>query len=194
MIGKVKVLLVEDEYDFAFLVEDEIARDKRLEYLGHAFDSLAGVEAACRLEPDIVVLDLYLEGSYHDGIEAAREIRIKTDAKIMFLTGFEQRDIMYEACSKAFASGYIFKSQIHDIADSIYDTATKETPLKLAFQKNVRDGLTPAQQFVLDGLMGENTGAFNYSSIKTIANHKTVIFRKLGLKNEKELLHVFRNW
>ena len=88
----------------------------------------------------------------------------------------------------------IFKSQIRDIADSIYDTATKETPLKLAFQKNVRDGLTPAQQFVLDGLMGDNTGAFNYSSVKTIANHKTVIFRKLGLKNEKELLHVFRNW
>ena len=194
MHNKIRVFLVENEYDFAFLVKDEIIRDERLEYVGHAPNQLSGIEAARRLKPDIVVVDLHLVGSYEDGIEAAKDIRMKTEAKVMFLTGYEQRDIMYEACSKTFASGYVFKSQINHIADSIYDAATYDTPLKLAFQKHVRDGLTPAQLFVLDSLMAGNGEALGYSSAKTIANHKTRIFRKLGLKNEKELLHVFKNW
>ena len=195
-LHKVRVLLVEDKLNSANIIIDEIMKDERLDCVGFATDQASGVKAACRFLPDIVTLDLHAACNCHDGIETAKEIRLKTNARIIFLAGAEHRGIMYEACIKAFASGYIFKSQAHDhdIADSIFDAATQETPLKLAFQRIVRDALTPAQLFVLDSLIAGNIEALGYSSSKTIANHKTIIFKKLGLKSEKELLHVFRNW
>ena len=194
MDKKVTVLLVDDESDFAYLVRDEIARDPRLDYLGYAADQDSGLEMARNLKPDIVVMDLYLTGSYYDGIEAAKEIRIKTDAKIIFLTGFENPDIMREANKKAFASGYVFKSQMNHISDIIYDAATKNTPHKLEIQESIRNELTPTELLILNSLIEGNSNVLNYSALKTITNHKTKIYRKLGLKSEKEVLHVFNNW
>ncbi|MDR2711610.1 MAG: response regulator transcription factor [Clostridiales bacterium] len=194
MDNKISVFLVEDESNFAYLISDEIFRDSRLCFLGHASCKASGVEMSCDLKPDIVVMDLYLDDSYKDGIEAAKEIRIKTDAKIIFLTGFENPDIMREANKKAFASGYVFKSQMNHIADLIYDAATKDTPHKLEIQESVRKELTPTEIFILDNIIEGNENVLDYSSLKTITNHKTKIFKKLGLKNKKEVLHVFGNW
>jgi len=190
----VKVFLVEDENDFAYLVKDEITRDSRLLYLGNASNKASGIEMACNLKPDIVVMDLYLVGSCYDGIEAAKEIRLKTNAKILFLTGFIDKDVMFEANKKAFASGYVFKSQMNHLADIIYDAATKNTPHKLEIQESVRKELTSTEILILNSLMEGNSSILNYAAVKTIANHKTKIFKKLGLKSEKEVFHVFRNW
>ena len=194
MDEKVKVLLVDDENDFAYLIKDEITRDSRLYYLGHASCKASGIKMSCELKPDIVVMDLYLTGSYNDGIELAKEIRINTDAKIIFLTGFENPDIMHEANKKAFASGYVFKSQMNHITDTIYDAAIKCTPHKLEIQESIRKELTSTEVLILDSIIDGNRSVLNYSALKTITNHKTNIFKKLGLKNEKELLHVFKNW
>ena len=194
MDKKVKVLLVEDDNDFAYLVKYEITRDLRLLFLGHASNKATGIEMSCALNPDIVIMDLYLVGSYNDGIEAAKEIRIKTEAKILFLTGFVDADIMFEATKKAFASGYVFKSQMNNIADTIYNAATKNTPHKLEIIESVRKELTPTEMLILSSLIEGNSSVLNYSSLKTITNHKTNIFKKLSLRNEKEVRHVFNNW
>jgi DNA-binding NarL/FixJ family response regulator len=190
----IKVLLVEDDNDFAYLVKDEITRDMRFIYLGHASCKASGVEMSCALKPDIVVMDLHLIGCFYDGIEIAKEIRIKTKAKILFLTGFENPDIMYEANKRAFASGFVFKSQMNHIADTIYDAATKNTPHKLKIKESVRKVLTPAETLVLDSLINGNREVLNYPALKTVNNHKTRIYKKLGLKSEKEVRHVFGNW
>jgi len=194
MEKKVRVLLVDDENDFAYLVKEEISRDSRLLYLGHASCKASGIKMACDLKPDIVVMDLYLVGSYYDGIEAAKEIRLKTNAKILFLTGFIEPEIMFEANKKAFASGYVFKSQMNHLADTIYNAATKDTPHKLEIQESVRKELTPTEVLIIDCLIEGNKNVLNYAALKTITNHKTSIYKKLGLKNEKELQHVFSNW
>jgi DNA-binding NarL/FixJ family response regulator len=194
MDKKIKILLVEDDKNFAYLFEDEITQDLRFLYLGHASCKASGFEMSCALKPDIVVMDLHLISCYNDGIETAKEIRIKTKAKIIFLTGVENPDIMYEASKKAFASGYVFKSQMKHITDTIYDAATKNTPHKLAIQESVRKEFTPTEIFILNSLIEGNRDVLNYSAPKTITNHKTRMYKKLGLKSEKELLHVFCNW
>lgn len=192
MNDKVKVLLVEDDDDFVFLIQKLIQKDARLEYLGHASDRVFGVEMAQNLKPDIVVMDLNLSGSELDGIMAAKEIRLTTDAKILLLTSFEQPDIIIDASKKAFASGYVFKSDCQSLADIVYTTTTSHTPQEQFIKELLISELTPAEKSLISYLIEGKDDTLITSSQKTIANQKTSIFKKLGLKNTAELIRVFK--
>ena len=192
MNKKIKVLLVEDDNDFVFLIQKMIEGDERLEYVGYAGCKHLGVEMAQKNKPDVIVMDLNLSGSELDGIEAAKEIRLTTDAKVLLLTSFEQPDIVLSACKKAFASGYIFKSQCSTLADTIYMTATSRTPQGLLIKELVLNDLTSAERGVLKELIEGNPVTASASS--TIANQKTSIFKKLGIRNTGTAIRVFKNW
>ena len=194
MDDRVKVLLVDDNDDFATLFKLMIERDRRLEYLGHASDKENGVEMSVRLSPDIVVMDLNLCGDALDGIEAAREIRVLTGIRIVLLTAYEEQETIINASRKAFASGYVFKSRFQTIADIIYDSATSNTPEKEMIRELALSRLSSAERGVFEDIL-KGTGVESlYQSPSTISNQKTNIFKKLGLKNTKELLRVFNNW
>jgi DNA-binding NarL/FixJ family response regulator len=194
MSDRIKVLLVEDDQDFAFLIQKIIRKDTTLELLGHADSREAGVEMACMLKPDIVVMDLNLSGRDLDGIETSREIRLKTDAKVLLLTSYEQSEIIINASKRAFASGYVFKSQCQNLADTINKTATTHTPQEQFIKELIRSDLTSAERSVLDDLLDDRIDTLSSSSLKTIANQKTSIFKKLGLRNTGELIQLFKSW
>ena len=192
MNKKVKVLLVEDDRDFVFLIQKMIEKDEKLEYVGHADRKELGVQMAQTLKPDIVVMDLNLSGSELDGIEAAKEIRLTTDAKVLLLTSYEQPDTMLNASKRTFASGYIFKSQCGALADTVYKTATSRTPQELFIKELVLSELTSAERGVFNDLI-EGT-AVAASSLSTVANQKTSMFKKLGVRNTDEMVRIFRRW
>lgn len=192
MRKKVSVMLVEDDADFAYLTKKMITQDPRLDFLAHISDRASGVETAKRVRPDIAVVDLNLSGAGLDGVEAAKEIKLTTGAKILLLTSFEQPDIIISASKRAFASGYVFKSQCQTLADTIYITATSRTPQEQFIKELALSELTPAERGVLGDLIGDNASCS--SSQKTKANQKTSIFRKLGLKNTGELIRAFGDW
>jgi len=191
MEEKIHVLLVEDDIDFAFLIKKLIKKDKRLEYVGHAQDKVIGMELAIELKPDIVLMDLNLSGSELDGIGAAKEIKLATAAKVLLLTSFEQPDIIISASKKAFASGYVYKSQCQALADTIYKTATSITPQELFIKELIINELTTAEQGVVKDMA---EGVISVSSFSTIANQKTSIFKKLGIKSTDELVKLIKNW
>jgi DNA-binding NarL/FixJ family response regulator len=192
MDRNVKVLLVEDDRDFVFLIRKMIKKNKNLEYLGHAERKEHGIRMAQELKPDIVVMDLCLSGSELDGIEAAKEIRVTTDAKVLLLTSHEHPDIILNACKRAFASGYIYKSQCSTLADTVYKTATSNTPQEILIKEVVLSELTSAERGVITDLIEGHKSAASSSS--TIANQKTSIFRKLGVRSTDELVDVFKDW
>jgi len=192
MNDKVRILLVEDDDDFVFLIQKLIQKDTRLEYLGHASDRASGVLMTQNLKPDIVVMDLNLSGSELDGIEAAKKIRLTTDAKILLLTSFERHEIVIGASKKAFASGYVFKSGCQSLADTVYMTATSHTPQEQFIKELLLSGLTPAEKSLITYLIEGADDTLLPSSQKTISNQKTSIFKKLGLKNTAELIRVFK--
>ena len=193
MFDKVKVVLVEDDMDFAFLLRKIMEQDYKLEFLAHAANRTLGVEMVKMLKPDIVVMDLNLSGSDLDGIGAAKEIRLKTGIKVILLTSYEQPEIIINASKQAFASGYIFKSQCQQLTDTIYRTATSVTPQEHFIRELILQELTPAERSILNDLVEGNTGKPATSSQKTIANQKTNIFKKLGFRNAKEAVRVFKS-
>lgn len=78
----VRVLIVEDERKLVDLIRGYLEREGF--EVHEALDGEAGLEAARRMEPDVVVLDWMLPKL--DGIEVLRELRRFSEAYIIMLT------------------------------------------------------------------------------------------------------------
>ena len=78
-----------------------------LEVVGEAEDGAEAVEAALRLRPDVVVMDIRMPRL--DGIEATRRLRAHPGAPhVLVLTTFDLDEYVYEAL-RAGASGFLLK-------------------------------------------------------------------------------------
>jgi len=80
-----KVLIVEDDMILSMV------NKKYVELLGHKVvqsvrNGLAAIEAAKTHNPDIILMDIRIEGDM-DGIEAMLEIRKFSNAQVIYLTG-----------------------------------------------------------------------------------------------------------
>jgi DNA-binding NarL/FixJ family response regulator len=187
---KITVMLVEDDPDFIYLAEKMIQSDPEINYAGHATNYLEAINLAYTKNPTIVLLDLSLTFGELDGIEVARKIRCQTNAKILIVTSFEDYDTVINACMKSFASGYIFKSQFDTLLQTVKYTARGNTPQEHLIRSLILNQLSDAEKVVLMKMKGDKISL--NSSSKTIANQKTSILKKLGLKNQKVISHLFR--
>ena len=206
-MDKIKLILVEDRPEWVKTFEEEILKDPRFDYLGSAPSKESGVAMACNLKPDVVVMDIFLDmtSGREYGIEAAKEIRIKTNAKIVYFTADDDnKELRKTACRIGFASGYIRKSDYKKYADEVYNAATKSTPLKENIIDFVRGQLTSAENYALTGLLNRTiVGNTDYTGAvgdKHISKLKTSIYKKFGLTEvmekdrEKVLIKIFDNW
>lgn len=185
----IRILIVEDDLDFCYLIKNTLSTLDGFSVLGECQDASHALALAMELQPDIVLMDLNLSSTDLDGIEAGRQIRLATDAKIIILTAFEDPEIVIDACVGSFASAYVFKSQFQILEDTIRNTALGSTPQKYLIHAAILSCLSSAERSVFDLMLGKKVDL--QSSSKTIANQKTSILKKLGLKSQKELLHIF---
>lgn len=80
------ILIVEDEALAAFLLKTKLAK-WGFAVAGMAADGQTAVDMAERTHPDIVLMDIHLNGPM-DGIDAARHIQHAGPIQIIFLTGY----------------------------------------------------------------------------------------------------------
>ena len=189
MPESIRVMIVEDDSDFTYLIRKAIDSQPDMEMIGFSTTKEQAVIMASQLSPDIVLMDLNLSFTNMDGIDTAKEICLSTKAKVIILTAFESPQIVIEASKKSFASGYVFKSQFELLVETIRATAQGHTPQEQMIFSLILDGLTSAERAVLKNFFGHDRQLL--SSQKTIANQKTVILRKLGLKSQKDLEKIF---
>lgn len=105
-MSKVRVLLVEDEAIIA------AALSLNLRAIGHEVVAQVSrgevaIEKALTLKPDIILMDIMLEGQM-DGIEAAQGIRQHSDIPIIYITAFSDLSTI-ERAKLADPLGYIVK-------------------------------------------------------------------------------------
>ena len=185
------VALVEDDPDFIYLIQRSLEKSGRLTFVGAATRGEDGVALVRAASPHVVLMDLNLPGGM-DGVAAARAIRLSTPAKVLMLTSCEEPDTIIHASKRAFASGYIFKSQCQALVDVVCRIAEGITPQALFIRELALSILSPAERSIVDMLAKGNDAP--HSAEKTIANQKTSIFRKLGLSSTAELVHIFKDW
>jgi DNA-binding NarL/FixJ family response regulator len=169
------------------------------------------LEAALRLMPDVVLLDISMP--ILNGFEAARKLKSKLPSvKIIFLTMHSEKAYVAEAFNTG-ASGYLLKRSAaselvfaikevmkgrfyvtplvaKDVMDMYLDPQQRSRA-RLARLSGTDGSLTARQrevlQLVAEGRTNKEIAAIMNISIKTVEFHKAGIMGRLGLRTTAEL-------
>ena len=93
MKGK-SVLIVEDEIIIAECMRMELMQ-AGYECYGYYTTGIEAVEAAKKHKPDIILMDVHINGTIN-GIETARKIQEIQDSLVILMTGFDKKEILNE--------------------------------------------------------------------------------------------------
>lgn len=131
------VLLVDDQalvrsgFRLILSVEDD------LEVVGEAADGGQAVEAARRLRPDVVLMDVQMP--VMDGIEATREIVAQDLSRVLVLTTFDDDAYVFDALG-AGASGFLLKnSDAEHLVEAVRTVAEGQALLSPQVTRRVVD-------------------------------------------------------
>ena len=172
------------------------------EIVGMVMDGRALLDAALRLQPDLIILDITMP--LLNGIDAAVQIK-KTlpGVKLLFVT-MHVNPAYLEAALNAGAIGYVLKSaareELLDAIKSVLDGHIYVTPsLSGEHLERFTDPSRAAAtlrlstrereilQLIAEGRAGKEIAFLLSISIKTVAFHRENIKRKLGLGTTAEL-------
>jgi len=172
-----------------------------VDLVGTAEDGRALVNAAVRLQPDVIVLDISMPKL--NGIEAARQLRkLVPDAELIFLTQYS--DALYvEEALRMGVSGYVLKhSAVAELWAAIKAVQRGQTYITRLLKQVTRKhrlrgepaaspSLTSRErevlQLVAEGRSMKETVSDLSVSVKTVQFHKANLARKLGLRTTAEL-------
>ncbi len=105
---RVRILLADDHREMLKRVVHLLHSE--FEVVGAVHDGQALLEAASKLRPDVVILDISMP--VMNGLEAADRLKeAGSKAKVVFLTVHEDSDFVHESRAKG-ALGYVVKSRL----------------------------------------------------------------------------------
>ncbi len=101
-----QILIVEDEYIIAANLQENL---ETLGYgvVGIASSATEAIEKAVALRPDLVLMDIQLQGE-RDGIQAAEQIWTRLQIPVIFVTGYSDKSTLDRA-KVTFPFGYLLK-------------------------------------------------------------------------------------
>ncbi|MBU0479947.1 MAG: response regulator [Proteobacteria bacterium] len=114
---KVRVLVVEDNPVAAVSIQ-QVLKKSGFAIAGCAGTGAAGLEMACTLKPDVILMDIMLPGT--DGLEAARLVNEKCPAPVVVLTGYETPELIEKAGWAGVAAYLVKPPKANDLERAIY--------------------------------------------------------------------------
>ena len=104
---QMRIMIVDDHEVVRLGLKTLLDRHPDFTVIDEAATAREAVEKALRHSPDVVVMDVRLQGS--SGIEACREIVAQApDIKVIILTSYAEDELLFDAIS-AGAAGYVLK-------------------------------------------------------------------------------------
>jgi two-component system response regulator NreC len=202
----IRLLLVDDHAVVRSGLKMLLENERDVEIIGEASSAGEAIEAAMRLKPDVILMDIGLPDL--SGIDATRLIKKQAaDVSIVALTIHEDEEYFFKML-EAGASGYVPKRAApEELLTAIRAAANGQVYLYPSLAKLlVRDyldggragneqtssDLTDREQEVLtylaEGASNEEIAASLVISPKTVARHRENIMRKLNLHSRAELV------
>ena len=196
----ITVLVVDDHDLLREGVSSCLSAFDDLEVIGESASGEEGLEAATRLRPDVVVIDLIMPGI--GGVEAIRRMRDADESiGLLALSTFAHGDLIREAID-AGASGYLVKSVDTDgLAQAVRDVAagrgsfSSDVTRVLAASDRVggvvaearfTDRETEVAELMADGRSNAEIAEALTLSVFTVKNHVSSILMKLHAQSRTE--------
>jgi len=200
-VRKTRILLADDHK----LVADALKSllESRYDVVGTVTDGRTLLEAAGRLKPDLIIVDVGMPQL--NGLDAARQIkRLSPGVKIIIVTMNEDASLVAEAF-RAGASGYLLKyaasQELLTAIEEVQKGASYLSPRITGGAVNAllqgREGgsqpkeLTPRQrevvQLLAEGRSMKEIADILKISLRTVAAHKYRIMEVLEIKTNAEL-------
>lgn len=206
--GKIRVLIVDDHAILRQALRLLLEVHQEIEVVGDAANGREAMEAAEKLLPDVILMDMVMPGL--NGLEATRQIRRRLPkSKVLILTGYME-DEQIVAALRAGASGYIVKKSdatelilgiqsVHRgntyFSASISDAGTASEYLLQARSEEGKAGydlLTSRErevlQLIAEGYSNQRIAQELYISVKTVEAHKAHIMSKLHAQTRTDLI------
>ena len=205
MGDKIGVLIADDHPLVREGVRKILSTSDDIEVVGEASNGEEAVLLAAEKKPDVILMDINMP--VLDGIEATKKIKASSPGtKIIALTIHEQEEYLFELI-KAGACGYILKDiNPDDLVSAVIGAYRGRSYLppsmtskvfeefnRLAVRQNEKAGtrgLTRREmdvlQLVAKGSSNREIAQMLFISEKTVKNHLTSIFQKLGVQDRTQ--------
>jgi NarL family two-component system response regulator LiaR len=208
-MDKIGVLLIDDHRVVRQGLRDFLELDEHIEVVGEASSGEEGIALARELLPDVVLMDLVMNGM--DGVEATRRLTaVSPISRVIVLTSFAEDNKIFPAI-KAGAISYLLKDiSPEDLAEAIYAAQRNEavlhpdvaTRLMQEFStphsaENALDQLTEREMEVLrliaQGKSNKEIADTLVISEKTVKTHVSNLLSKLHLADRTQAaIYAFR--
>lgn len=166
-----------------------------LELVGEAENGEQALARACKIKPDVILMDLMMP--IMDGVAATRAIKERLPSvQVLALTSFQEDDLVQNAM-KAGAIGYLMKNvSARELSAAIH--AAKEGKMTLSpeaaqalvhakTQAEETEALTEREidvlKLMVEGLNNAEIAERMFVSLSTVKYHISNILMKLGVDN-----------
>lgn len=194
-------MLVDDHEMVRIGLSAVLSTEEDLDLVGEASSGEEGIEMAIQYKPDVVLMDLVMDGM--DGIETTRRIMKELpDCKVIVLTSYIDDAKIYPVI-EAGAFSYLLKtSRAHEIAAAIRSAVNGQPVLEAQVASKImnrfrkpaeslpHEELTEREMEVLrliaKGMSNQEVADELVIGVKTVKFHVTNILAKLGVEDRTQ--------
>lgn len=194
----IRILVVDDHLILRMGLVTLLTNSGETTVVGEAEDGQSAVNAALRLKPDVVIMDIMMPGL--TGTEATERIKkAAPDIKILILTSFGTSNIISKALSNG-ADGVLLKNAPqNELLAAIKSVANGERTISEDVQEILRSDppiqdLSPRQKEILDlivrGFSNADIANRFGISVTVVKEHLTALYRKMSAANRAEAIAI----
>ena len=203
---KIRILLADDHTLMRSGIRALLEDEPGLTVIGEAEDGRTAVAMACRLGPDVVIMDIAMP--LLNGLEATRQIKQQCPRVRVLILSMHDNEEYIRQVLEAGAMGYILKDaaarELISAIRSVYRGEAVLSPAvtRLVIEDYLRwggarpqdesDGLSPRErevlQLIAEGYTNKQIAEILSISIKTVQAHRNNLMGKLDLHDRGELI------
>lgn len=200
----IRLMLVDDHKIVREGLRSLLAKELDVQVVGEAEDGLDALKLCGQLKPDVVVMDVTMQGL--NGIDATRELRAShPDVRVIALSMHRDRRYVSDMLA-AGASGYLIKDSAYDelatavrtvndgrpyLSKAVADVVVEDYMARMSgaqvagppSAKTLSTREREVLQLVAEGHSTKETAALLHLSVKTVETHRRQIMDKLRIYN-----------
>jgi DNA-binding NarL/FixJ family response regulator len=210
--GKRKILLVDDHPIVRQGLSQLINQEADLTVCGEAENASSAMEAITASRPDLVIVDISLDGP--DGLDLLKTVRIRDATLPVLILSMHDEFLYAERALRAGARGYIMKQAATDgllvairkiLSGDIYlsermsarllrQLTSHPAPVSRSPLEDLSDRELEVFRLIGQGHGTREIAEMLHLSVKTVEAYQAHIKEKLSLKNSRELMQRAVQW